>query len=135
MTPVYGGGLVYYTGDAFPQWRGSFFVGALKWQGLSRIEVSPDGTVKEERFQDPPVKRRIRTVRQGPDGALYLLVRHHGVRDLCWWLDAHAFRGDPDAGDAASAALRAFSLAQARILAAATAVVIRAPLAKLCAGR
>ena len=67
-------GLVYYTGDAFPQWRGSFFVGALKWQGLSRIEVSPDGTVKEERFQDPPVKRRIRNVRQGPDGALYLLV-------------------------------------------------------------
>ena len=67
-------GLVYYTGDAFPQWRGSFFVGALKWQGLARIEVGADGTVKEERFQDKQVKRRIRNVRQGPDGALYLLV-------------------------------------------------------------
>ena len=65
---------MYYTGDAFPQWRGSFFVGALKWQGLARIEVGADGTVTEERFQDKQVKRRIRNVRQGPDGALYLLV-------------------------------------------------------------
>lgn len=64
-------GLVYYTGDAFPQWRGSFLTGALKWQGLVRVEVGPTG-VREERFRD--VKRRIRDVRQGPDGTLYLLI-------------------------------------------------------------
>ena len=66
-------GLVYYTGDAFPQWRGSFFVGALKWQGLARIEVGPDGTAKEERFQDKQVKRRIRMSARVPTG-----------RSTCW---------------------------------------------------
>jgi glucose/arabinose dehydrogenase len=65
-------GLLYYTGDAFPQWRGSFFTGALAWQGLSRIVIGPDGA-REERFQDG-IKHRIRDVRQGPDGAIYLLV-------------------------------------------------------------
>jgi len=67
-------GLLYYTGDAFPQWKGSFFTGALKWQGLSRLQPGPDGTFTEERFQDAAIKYRIRDVRQGPDGAVYLLV-------------------------------------------------------------
>jgi len=44
-------GLLYYTGNAFPQWRGSFLVGALKWQGLVRVDVGPNGA-SEERFQD-----------------------------------------------------------------------------------
>jgi glucose/arabinose dehydrogenase len=65
-------GLLYYTGDAFPEWRGSFFTGALAWQGLSRIVIGPDST-REERFQDG-IKHRIRDVIQGPDGAIYLLV-------------------------------------------------------------
>ncbi len=65
-------GLLYYTGDAFPQWRGSFFTGALAWQGLARIVIGPDST-REERFQDG-IKHRIRNVIQGPDGAIYLLV-------------------------------------------------------------
>jgi glucose/arabinose dehydrogenase len=65
-------GLLYYTGDAFPQWKGSFFVGALAWQGLARIVIGPDST-REERFQDG-IKHRIRDVIQGPDGAIYLLV-------------------------------------------------------------
>ena len=67
-------GLLYYTGDAFPQWKGSFFMGALKWQGLSRLQPGPDGSFTEERFQDKAIKHRIRDVRQGPDGAIYLLV-------------------------------------------------------------
>ena len=67
-------GLLYYTGDAFPQWKGSFFIGALKWQGLSRLQPGPDGSFTEERFQDNAIKHRIRDVRQGPDGAIYLLV-------------------------------------------------------------
>ena len=61
--------------DAFPQWRGSFFVSTLKWAGPGAHRVARDRTAaKEERFQDKQVKRRIRNVRQGPDGALYLLV-------------------------------------------------------------
>ena len=67
-------GLLYYNGDAFPGWKGSFFIGALKWQGLSRLRPGPDGSFTEERFQDKTLKRRIRDVRQGPDGAIYLLV-------------------------------------------------------------
>ena len=67
-------GLLFYTGDAFPQWRGSFLTGALKWQGLARVSVGADGAVKEERFQDSAIKRRIRDVIQGPDGAVYLVV-------------------------------------------------------------
>lgn len=69
-------GLLYYNGDAFPDWRGSFFVGAMKWQGLSRLVPVPGapGTFKEERFQDKAIKQRIRDVTQGPDGAIYLLV-------------------------------------------------------------
>jgi glucose/arabinose dehydrogenase len=67
-------GLLYYTGDAFPQWKGSFFTGALKWQGLARLQPGPGGSFTEERFQDASIKHRIRDVRQGPDGAIYLLV-------------------------------------------------------------
>jgi aldose sugar dehydrogenase len=72
VPPIAPSGLLYYTGDAFPQWKGSFFVGALAWQGLSRIVIGPDST-REERFQDG-IKHRIRDVIQGPDGAIYLLV-------------------------------------------------------------
>ncbi len=64
-------GLSYYTGDAFPRWQGSFFTGALAWQGLVRVALGPTGA-SEERFRDR--KRRIRNVTQGPDGTLYLLV-------------------------------------------------------------
>jgi glucose/arabinose dehydrogenase len=64
-------GLLYYTGDAFPRWRGSFLIGALAWQGMARVTIGPNGAT-EERFQDK--KRRIRDVRQGPDGAVYLVV-------------------------------------------------------------
>lgn len=64
-------GLLIYTGDMFPQWKGSYFVGALAWQGLARLTVNGD-SVTEERFQ--PWKKRVRDVSQGPDGAIYVLI-------------------------------------------------------------
>ncbi|MBS0532900.1 MAG: PQQ-dependent sugar dehydrogenase [Proteobacteria bacterium] len=66
-------GMAFYTGDLFPGWKGSLFNGALKFQLLSRLEIKGGKPVKEERLlQD--LNERIRDVRQGPDGALYLLT-------------------------------------------------------------
>jgi glucose/arabinose dehydrogenase len=66
-------GMMFYTGDLFPQWKGSLFNGALKLQLVSRVTLDGDKAVKEERMlQD--LNERIRDVRQGPDGAIYLLT-------------------------------------------------------------
>jgi aldose sugar dehydrogenase len=74
-------GMAFYTGDAFKSWKGSLINGALKFQLLSRLELKGDIAVKEERFlQD--LHGRIRDVRQGPDGALYLLTDNGAGRIL-----------------------------------------------------
>jgi aldose sugar dehydrogenase len=74
-------GMAFYTGNLFPAWKGSLFSGALKFQLLSRLELKGDTVVKEERMlQD--LKERIRDVRQGPDGALYLLTDNSEGRIL-----------------------------------------------------
>jgi glucose/arabinose dehydrogenase len=66
-------GMMFYTGDLFPQWKGSLFNGALKLQLVSRVTLDGDKAVKEERMlQD--LNERIRDLRQGPDGAIYLLT-------------------------------------------------------------
>ena len=57
----------------FPKWRGSLLVGALKFELVSRLTLDGDKVVAEERFLDD-LDERIRDVRQGPDGALYLLT-------------------------------------------------------------
>jgi len=65
-------GMAFYTGDLFPAWEGSLFNGALKSEKLVRLELKGDRVVGEEHLlQD--LHERIRDVRQGPDGALYLL--------------------------------------------------------------
>ncbi|MGB5131784.1 MAG: PQQ-dependent sugar dehydrogenase [Steroidobacteraceae bacterium] len=65
-------GMAFYTSDAYPAWKGSLFVGALKAQLVARLSFGADGKVTaEERF---PVGQRVRDVRQGPDGALYLVT-------------------------------------------------------------
>ena len=74
-------GMAFYTGDLFPAWKGSLFNGALKFQLMSRLELKGDKVVKEERMlQD--LRERIRDVRQGPDGALYLLTDNSAGRIL-----------------------------------------------------
>ncbi len=74
-------GMAFYTGDLFPAWKGSLFNGALKFHLLSRLELKGDKVVKEERMlQD--LRERIRDVRQGPDGALYLLTDNSAGRIL-----------------------------------------------------
>lgn len=66
-------GMTFYTGDLFPQWKGSLFSGALRAQFLSRLEIKDGKPMKEERLLTN-FNERIRDVRQGPDGALYLLT-------------------------------------------------------------
>ncbi|MCL6646001.1 MAG: PQQ-dependent sugar dehydrogenase [Dehalococcoidia bacterium] len=66
-------GLTFYTGDRYPGWRGSLFVGSLKFGRLARLELDGDQVVREERLLDG-YGQRIRDVRQGPDGYLYLLT-------------------------------------------------------------
>jgi glucose/arabinose dehydrogenase len=74
-------GMAFYTGDLFPAWRGNLFVGALAGQLLARLELDGDKVVKEERLLRE-LRERIRDVRQGPDGALWLLTDNSSGRIL-----------------------------------------------------
>ena len=66
-------GMAFYTGDKFPAWRGSVLVGALAGELLTRLSLDGNRITGEERIlQD--LGERIRDVRQGPDGYVYLLT-------------------------------------------------------------
>jgi glucose/arabinose dehydrogenase len=72
--PVIGpSGLAFYTGTLFPQWRNSMFVGGLRGAMLSRLEIVNDKVVGEEPLLTE-LRSRIRDVRVGPDGAVYVLT-------------------------------------------------------------
>ncbi|TDY04005.1 PQQ-dependent sugar dehydrogenase [Thiohalophilus thiocyanatoxydans] len=66
-------GLAVYTGDAFPDWQGNFFVGALAHEHLARLVLEDNKVVKEEKLLEERGER-IRDVRQGPDGLLWILT-------------------------------------------------------------
>jgi glucose/arabinose dehydrogenase len=66
-------GMAFYTGDRFPAWRGNLFVGSLKFGLLLRLELDGRRVIREERLLES-LGERIRDVRQGPDGFLYLLT-------------------------------------------------------------
>ena len=65
-------GLMIYTGDKFPQWRGNMFVGGMAGERLSRLTLKGNRVVNEERMAQN--MGRIRDVRQSPDGFIYLVV-------------------------------------------------------------
>lgn len=77
-------GMVFYTGDLFPAWQGSLFIGGLASTNLVRLTVKGERVVDEERLLKDlqPKPERIRDVRQGPDGALYLLTDNEQGRLL-----------------------------------------------------
>jgi glucose/arabinose dehydrogenase len=68
-------GAVFYTGDPFPGWRGDLFVGSLQPGRLVRMRLRNHRVVLEERYVIGRGER-VRDVRQGPDGFLYLLTDH-----------------------------------------------------------
>ncbi len=74
-------GMAFYAGDRFPKWHGNLFVGALKFRLLVRLVLDGESVVKEERILDG-LNERIRDVRQGPDGYLYLLTDSNDGRIL-----------------------------------------------------
>ena len=74
-------GMAFYTGDLFPAWRGSLFVGALAGQILVRLELKGDTVASEERLLRT-LNERIRDVRMGPDGALWLATDNSAGRIL-----------------------------------------------------
>ena len=66
-------GMAFYTGDLIPEWKGNLFVGALAGQALHRLVFYGEQIVSEERLLGD-LGARIRDVRSGPDGALWLLT-------------------------------------------------------------
>lgn len=66
-------GMTFYTGDKFPEWKGDLFVGALAHRHLRRLELDGKNiTAQEELLTDR--NERVRDVREGPDGYLYILT-------------------------------------------------------------
>lgn len=74
-------GATFYTGKLFPKWNGSLFVGALAGRMLVRLTVDGHAVTGEERLLQN-LHERIRDVRQGPDGALWLLTDNSAGRIL-----------------------------------------------------
>ncbi|QTP58275.1 PQQ-dependent sugar dehydrogenase [Billgrantia antri] len=71
-TPVISpSGMIFYTGDALPEWQGSMLIGGLSEQGLVRLTLNGNEVANEERL---PLGARIRDVEQGPDGRVYVLT-------------------------------------------------------------
>jgi aldose sugar dehydrogenase len=74
-------GMAFYTGDAVPAWKGNLFVGALAGQHLTRLVLDGERVVGEEKLLGD-LGERIRDVRMGPDGAIWLLTDHPQGRVL-----------------------------------------------------
>jgi glucose/arabinose dehydrogenase len=74
-------GALFYTGEAFPDWRGDLFVGSLNPGALVRLTIDKSRVVREQRYLGD-LGARIRDVRQGPDGSIYLLTDHPNGRLL-----------------------------------------------------
>ena len=74
-------GMAFYNGDLFAAWKGSLFVGALAGQLLARLALDGEKVTGEERLLQG-LRERIRDVRTGPDGALYLLTDNSAGRIL-----------------------------------------------------
>ena len=66
-------GMAFYTGDKFPQWKGDLFMGALRGQSLIRVRLDGERVVEDELILAGQLPR-VRDVRMGPDGYLYLLT-------------------------------------------------------------
>jgi glucose/arabinose dehydrogenase len=64
-------GIVIYTGDAFPAYKGDIFMAGLSSQGIIHVKLNGRGVASQETW---PMHVRIRDVAQGPDGAIYALT-------------------------------------------------------------
>ena len=69
----------FYTGNLFPAWKGNLFVGAMAARHLVRLVLDGDKVVAEEKLLEGR-DWRIREVKQGPDGAIYIFAGNRLVR-------------------------------------------------------
>jgi len=74
-------GMLFYSGSAFPAWRGNLFVGALAGQHLARLELDGEKVIAEEKLL-AGLGVRIRDVREAPDGTIWLLTDHRDGKVL-----------------------------------------------------
>lgn len=77
-------GIAFYSGSVVPQWRGSLFVAALAGRAVWRLSLDGNSVTGQERLLASR-NERIRDVKQGPDGALYLLVDHDSNGKVLRW--------------------------------------------------
>ncbi|CAN5682321.1 PQQ-dependent sugar dehydrogenase [soil metagenome] len=70
------GGMALYTGDRFRSWKGHLFVGGLRSTQLHRVAINERGFPTQQQSLLTELRQRIREVREGPDGLLYLLTDH-----------------------------------------------------------
>lgn len=80
-TSIAPSGMAFLTSDRYPGWKGNLFIGALRGQALVRITLDGNKVVLQERLLQSQ-NERIRDVRQGPDGFLYLLTDNADGRVL-----------------------------------------------------
>lgn len=71
-------GAFFYTGDRFPQWKGQLFVGGLAGQQIGRVTIAGDTVLARETLQ--PGVGRIRDLRQGPDGHIYIVTEDRDAK-------------------------------------------------------
>lgn len=88
-------GMLFYTGEEFPWWRGSMFVGGLRGEQLTRLTLKDQRVVSAETLLSG-VLGRIRDVRQGPDDFVYLAIDNRRGQAL-----TRVVRLEPVAGDVA----------------------------------
>lgn len=74
-TSIAPSGMTFYSGDLFPNWKGNLFIGALGQQHLRRLVLNGEEVVHQEVLLDRDIGR-IRDVRTGPDGFIYILTDH-----------------------------------------------------------
>ncbi len=75
-------GMLFYTGDAFPGWKGSVLVGSMQPGALVRLRLEGGKVTREERYTEGGLGARIRDVQQGPDGLVYVVTDENEGRVL-----------------------------------------------------
>ncbi|MDX2114289.1 MAG: PQQ-dependent sugar dehydrogenase [Planctomycetota bacterium] len=72
-TPVLAAsGLMVYSGEAFPQWKGDIFAGGLMTREIRRIDIDASGNIGRQ--ESIAIQSRVRDVREGPDGMIYVVT-------------------------------------------------------------
>jgi len=74
-------GFAQYSGDKFPDWQGDLFISALALKHVRHIDLNADGSLGAQSELFSELDARIRDVRSGPDGYLYILTEDHAGID------------------------------------------------------